>query len=492
MKTTTPFFPSLRASLAPMGVRTKSIRQSLKRATLLQIEDRLGPALKPEILRKPSKGDHCRQRVFSLTRTFWCWIWQVLQANTSCRHVVRQVQALFALLNDEEFDKRTSAYCQARGKLPRFMLEAALTASASSAQKRARASKALQGRPIKAVDGSGIRLQDTPQNRATYPSSKNQFAKPSFPIMKAVGLICLASGAILAQATGSLLISELRLLMNLAPCLKPKDILLGDRHYGCFVVAAWLQSLEVDLIARLSTRLRHVDFRKAHRSLGSLDGLFIWKKPTRPSPLLTPEQWKALPQQLTVRILRTRLQQRGFRTREVTLITTLLDPQLYRAQEIFESHLKRWRIEMCFDDLKTTLGMEQLSCKSPAMVQKEWLVFLIAHNFIRWVMAEAAQAGAVDLERISFKGTLDAFREWTAGLVQIRGRGKKSKTAALWHMLLITIASDLVPLRPGRQEPRAVKKRSKYPVLNKPRNKYVERWSRNKRRRLAIAKKASC
>jgi hypothetical protein len=309
--------------------------------------------------------------------------------------------------------------------------------------------------------------------------------------MRVLGLLCLASGAILAQTTGSLLHSELRLFLNLLSSLEPKDILLADRHFGCFVVLALLRGLEADLIARLATGSRKVDFRRAQQRLGPLDGLFLWKKPRKRSPLLTAEQWQALPEELTVRIIRTRIQQSGFRTRELTVVTSLLDPQVYPAQEIVAAYLQRWRIEMCFDDLKTTLGMEQLNCQSPAMVQKEWLVFLIAHNFIRWIMAQAADFGQVDLQRISFKGTLDAFRQWTAALVQVRGRGKKSKTAAVWRQLLQTIAADLVPLRPGRQEPRAVKKRSKYPPLTKPRHKYVERWSRNKRRRVALAKRTA-
>jgi len=474
-----------------MGARIKSITRVLKQATLIQIEERFNLALKPNPLQRPFQGDHSRRRIFSLERTFWGWVWQVLQSNTSCREVVRQVQTLFALHTQKELDEGTSAYCQARAKVPLSMLEGALNASASSVQKRARASSSLQARPLKAIDGTGIRIHDTPGNRAQYPSSKNQFAKPSFPIMKVIALFCVASGAILAQATGSLLSSELRLFMDVLSHLKPKDILLADRHYGCFVVAAWLQRWQVDLIARLNTRSRKVNFRKAYKRLGSLDALFLWNKPGRASSLLTLKQWKSLPQKLIVRILRVRVQQRGFRTKELTLVTTLLDPASYPAHEILQSYLKRWRIEMCFDDLKTTLGMEMLSCKSPAMVQKEWIVFLITHNFIRWIMVEAAQASQVDLERISFKGTLDAFRQWTVGLVQVRGRAKRSKLIALWRKFLQILVADLLPLRPNRSEPRAIKKQSKYPPLNKPRHKYVERWSRNKRRRVARAKNAS-
>ena len=487
----TPFLPAFRARLAPMGPRTQHAARSLAQATLLQIEERLHPALGPDLLKKPDHGDHSRERVFSLVRTFWCWIWQILQANTSCREVVRQVQALFAAFTDEDLDEATSAYCQARNKLSLSLLRGAFQASAGSAEKRARPSSLLQGRPLKAADGSGVRLQDTPKNRKAFPPAKNQFRTPSFPILKVVALYSLASGAILAKAIGSLRTGELRLLMKLRPSLQAKDILVSDRAYGCFVLAAWLLGLGTDLIARLSARSRRVNFAKAFQRLGPQDGLFRWRKPTKPSPLLSKKEWDVLPQEITVRILRLRIEKPGFRTRELIVVTTLLDAHLYPAQEILQAYFKRWRLEMCLDDLKTTLHMEMLKCKTPKMVHKELLMFLTAHNFLRWIMAQAAQAGQADLERISFKGTLDAFRQWTGCLVQIRGPGKKAKRNRAWRKLLAILVADLVPLRPGRKEPRAVKRKSKYPHLNKPRHKYVERWSRNKRRRIARAKKTS-
>ena len=190
-----------------------------------------------------------------------------------------------------------------------------------------------------------------------------------------------------------------------------------------------------------------------------------------------------------MRIIRVRIERPGFRTRKLTVVTTLLEAELYPAPEILTAYLKRWRLEMCLDDLKTTLGMEMLSCQSPEMLEKELLVFLTAHNLLRWMMTQAAQRGQVDLERISFKGTLDAFGQWTGALVQVRGAGKRSQRAKVWRKFLETLTADLVPLRPGRKEARAVKKRSKYPPLNKPRRQYVDRWSRGQRRRVATVKK---
>ena len=485
----TPFFPSLRSCLAPLGRRSKAALASLQPLTLAQIEERLSPALDLDLLQKPAHKNHCRERIFSLVRTFWSWIWQVLQANTSCREVVRQVQVLFAAFGSLRVDEGTSAYCKARKKLARELLEKAFACSHKSADKLAPASTPLQGRPQKIVDGAGFRLWDSPQNRKAFPPSPNQFAKPSFPILKMVALFSAASGAIIAKATGALSINERRLMMGLRAAIAPKDIIIGDRHYGCFVVAAWLQSLGADLIARVDARTRRIDFRQAAKRLGPQDACFIWRKPVRPSPLLSPEQWAALPEQITVRIVRRQIEKPGFRTREVVLVTTLLEAQLYPVEELCNAYLRRWRLEMCLDDLKTTLGMEMLSCRSPDLVEKELLVFLTAHNLLRWLMVQAARLPEADLERISFKGSLDAFRQWSSALVQLRGRRHQRKRASVWDQFFQTLAADEVPLRPGRKEPRAVKKRSKYPVLNKPRCRYVDRWSRNKRRRMARAKR---
>jgi hypothetical protein len=476
--------------LAPMGARSESARRSLTQQTLAQIEERLAPALPHDLFEKPAEKHHSRERIFSLARTFWSWIWQVFQSNTSCREVVRQVQALFAAFSSLSVDEGTSAYCKARQKIALSFLEKAFAASARSVEKLAPSSQ-LQGRPQKVVDGSGCRLWDSSENREAFPPPRHQFSKPCFPHLKILALFSAASGAILAKAAGALDKSELRLLFTLGEKIAARDILIGDRHFGCFVVAAWLQQRGADLIARVSSRNRKIDFGKASKSLGQNDACFVWRKPANPSPALSREEWAALPEELTVRVVQRRIEKPGFRTVEVTLVTTLLDAKLFPADEIGAAYLKRWRLEMCLDDLKTSLGMEMLSCRCPDLVEKELLVFLTAHNLLRWLMAQAALAEGADLERLSFKGSLDAFRQWSSALVQIRSRSQQRKRRSLWQRFFQTLVADQVPLRPERKEPRAVKKRSKYPPLDKPRGTYVDRPSRTKRRRLARAKAVS-
>jgi len=485
----TAFFPAWRHQLGPMR-SAKRLVQPLRRATLAQIEARLAPALPSQLLAKPKSALYSRERVFPLFRTFWCWVWQILQANTSCREVVRQVQALFALENAGSVDEATGAYCQARGKMPLPLLEKALAATARKAEEKVPSPPALQSRPVKVLDGSSVRLADTRANRKAYPPPKSLPAGCGFPLLKIVVLFSLATGALLARATGTQYVHEVRICETLRAFFLKGDIILADRAYALFSVVAWLRSLDVDIIARVSTRQRKVDFRRAKKRFRAGEGLFAWSKPARACAFLPAAEWLAIPSEITVRLLRVQIQQAGFRTRRLTLATTLLDETLYPSSQIIAAYARRWRLEMCLDDLKTSLNMEHLHCRSPKMVEKELLVFCIVHNLLRWLMIDAAQSGGVSLERISFKGSLDGFRQWTLALSQL-GRAKRhaKKRVRLWQALLETLAADLVPERPHRREPRAVKARSKYPHLNSPRRKFRERMSRNKQRSRALGRK---
>lgn len=484
----TPFFPSLRAVLAPMGSRTRTAHQSLLPATLAQIEDRLSGAIPSTLFAKPGSGSLSRERVYPLFRIFWCWIWQALQPKTPCREVVRQVQALFSLHGSRRVDEGSAAYCRARARLPLALLQKIFAASFQAAEGKAAPSQLLQGRSIQLVDGTGLRLPDTASNRKAYPDSGNQFQRPRFPVMKVLALFSLSSGALRTVVTGSWYEHELRLFKRMVDALVPRQILVGDRIFGQFLVAVWLQDKRIDLIARLATHIRHVDFRRATRRLDPKDALFTWKKPLRVSALVSPRRWRKVPSEITVRIIRAKVSKAGFRTREMTLVTTLIDPVKYPRLEILEAYALRWRMELCFDDLKTTMGIEMLSCRSSQMVQKELLIFLTAYNLIRWIMVQAAKHGEVELAQLSFKGTIDTFRHSSHALARAstsRNRGKVRQR--LWHQLLESLCRDPVPKRPGRREPRAVKKPRKYEPLRKARHLFVERPSRRARARRATA-----
>jgi hypothetical protein len=470
----TPFFPAFRTRLAALGCRTAV---SLRQATLQQLARHLADLIPVHLLASADEGPNSRERLFTLRLTCECFLWQMLKPRTACREVVRQVQALACAQGKGSVEECASAYIQARQRLPQERLERILAATARVAEQRAAPRSQLQSRPVKVVDGSSVQLPDTAANQREYPQPSGQKPGCGFPVLKLVGLFSLASGALLDVVLGNLHQHDLRLFHRLWEGLKAGDLLLGDRAYGDYVTLASLPCQGVDVVARLH-QARKVDFRQAKR-LGHEDGVFTWRKGCMQSTILTPEQWAALPEEIQVRIVRFTAACRGFRTQRFTLVTTLLDAQQYPAAELIALYLRRWRIELCLRDVKTTLGLEQLRCQSPAMVRKELLAGLIAHNLIRCVLAEAAQVHAAELERLSFKGAVDALRQYSAVIAQARTNRLKR---TLWQDLLRTLARDVVPLRPGRTEPRAVKHRPKpFPLLNRPRRKFVELPHRNSR-----------
>lgn len=468
----TPYFPSWRPRLARLGQRSRQVLA----ANLSQLEELLQGFLPAALFDPASQGAHSRERVFSLARTMWCFCWQVLDSNRSCRAVLRQVQALFVLKRGPHLDESTSAYCQARSRLPLQPFQKGLQASAATADQLAQGLGRLAGRPVKVADGSTVLLADTPQNQATYPQPSAQQPGCGFPIMKLVLLFSMASGAVLAVAKANKYSSERGLLRTLWDCLCLGDILLLDRGFGDYPTLAGTQGRGVDALARLH-QSRKADFRKAQR-LGPQDGLFVWKKSCRRPNYLSQEEWDQLPPTLRVRIIRFAIQAPGFRPKRISLVTTLLDPQLYSAQALAQLFLQRWRMELCLDDLKTTLGMEHLRTKSPSMVEKELYAFLLAHNLIRCLMAQAAEQFQVDLLRVSFKGSIDALLAFSVAMARTRQPWRKRK---LRDQLLQILATDLIPLRPNRREPRVRKRRPKdYPLMHLSRSTYKRLFLRNR------------
>jgi hypothetical protein len=203
----------------------------------------------------------------------------------------------------------------------------------------------------------------------------------------------------------------------------------------------------------------------------------LWQRPR----YLSQAAWKRIPAELSVRVVRFTLAAPGFRAHSVTLVTTLLDPVAYPAEELARLYARRWQIELWFRDLKTSMGMETLRCKSPQMAHKELEMFFIAYNLIRVLMTQASAIYDVLMERLSFKGSVDALRQFSLAMARARSRKKQKQ---LTRDLLEIIARDQVPERPGRREPRAIKRRPKpYQLLNRPRHQMKELEHRSKYRK---------
>ena len=454
----TPYFPAWRSKLAAYGRRTSRYRCAA------DVENEFERFLPRKLLAQESRGAGSRKRIYTRKLTFWCFIWQVLQPDTACRAVVRKVQAEHET-HRRKIDESSSGYCQARGRIPLTLFRNGMEQSAQSADQMAMHRVPGWSRPVKVIDATSFRTPDMPSNRKQYHYPTGQKRGCGFPVMRALAVFSLASGAISHIVTAACYAGEMAMLKLLWHTLLPGNIALGDRMYGCFVFLAAMPPQGVDVVARLSQG-RNLDLRHAPK-LGPNDWLTSLPKPPIPPAYMAPAEWKALPDTIPVRIIRSHLQIKGFRTRKLWIVTTLLDAQLYPTAAICDLYLQRWQMELSFRDLKTTMGMESLRCRTPAMIEKELRVFLIAYNCIRALMAEAAIIHALPRQRISFKGTVDSLRSFTP--VMLRTTSKRSR--ARFHLRLLDIlAADALPVRPGRSEPRAVKIRPKhYPLLTKHR-----------------------
>jgi hypothetical protein len=468
----TPFFPQLRQRLAAMGRRVQHLRQQ----SLCHLELLLAPFLPPGLLSQEDDGPNSRERIFTKRRTVFAFLYQVLNPDCPCREIVRQVQALFALHGDQKVSEETGAYCTARKRLSLETLQRLRVAVAAAADK---AGQLWHDLSIKLIDGTSVSAPDTRKNQRPYPQPGGQKPGCGFPLIKLVGVFSLATGALLDYAKGNKHQHELRLLQQLLDSFKPSDLVVADRGFSSYVLLALLLMRGVGSVFRLH-QARPADLRRGKR-LGKSDRLMLWHKPAQKPAWLPQSWWKRIPGELEVRVLRFKLARRGFRPESVTLVTTLIEARKYPAQDIAELYARRWQIELWFRDIKTSMGMEVLRCQSPEMLHKELEMFFLAYNLIRCLMAQAAIVNDVRVERLSFKGSVDAVRQFSVAIAQAQSKKKQNHLIA---RLLEAIARDQVPERPGRREPRAVKRRPKpYQLLNRPRHLMKELQHRSKYRK---------
>jgi hypothetical protein len=366
------------------------------------------------------------------------------------------------------FSADPSAYCQARRRLPLAVLASSVCQIGRRLREEVSATLTWFGRRVCLVDGSTCSMPDTPELQAAFSQPDGQAPGCGFPVAKVVALFCWASGAVLQAAVGPLWMSELHLWRSFWPALSPGQIVLGDRFYCSFYDMVGVMRRGCDAVFRLHQR-RSADFRRGRR-LGRQDRLVTWRRPTwkaRPRGM-TRRQWKRLPRTVTIRLIRFATGIRGFRSKSITVATTLLDPVKYPPERITALYRDRWLIELRFRDIKTTMGMEVLRGKTPDIVRKEILMHLLAYNLIRCLMWQAAAEHDRPLHRLSFAGTVDRLNVMGPYLWLF---ASLPKSRQLYELLIRWIAADTVPYRPNRLEPRAVKRRPKeYALMNKPRH----------------------
>ena len=472
MFTTCELFGKFHSPKAPL----RKAREGLGSAPPQELEQLFGSFFPAGLLSQADEGPNSRNRVFPVRVTFWAFLWQALNPGSSCRDGLLKIISWFSLLGRPKPKEDTSPYCTARGRLEVDTLERALRASAQAAEQRAPHRWLFHDREVIVGDGTTNSAPDTKATQRAFPQSKRQQPGCGFPLVKWVALFSMRSGALLEVVLGNKHKAELKLFRKLWDALKEGMIFLADRGFCDYVTVAGLWLRKVDSVLRLNAMRPH-DFRHGKR-LGRYDRLVIWDKPERKPRTATRKLWRSLPDQITLRLIRYPVLIAGFRPRHIILVTTLLDPALYPASEMAELYRRRWRVELFLRHIKTTLGLDQLTCKTPDMLYKELLMRLIAYNLIRCLMVESASIHDVALERISFKGTASTLRQFSKVIAETKSRRHRAR---LINDMLECLARDLLPDRPNRVEPRNTKRRRKaYPVLTKPRAEMKAKLMRGK------------
>lgn len=397
-----------------------------------------------------------RERLFPPTETLSMFLSQALGADRSCQRAVNAAAVQRLIGGLPRVSTHTGAYCRARMRLPETMPATLVRHTGRMMSDLLPASWRWRGHPVRLVDGTTLVMPDTPENQAVYPQPRSQEPGLGFPLCRLVGLMCLGSGAVLDAEIGGYRgkgSDEQTLLRSMLDTLESGDILLGDAYYATYFLFCRLREQGVDAVfEQHGSRQRCTDFRRGRR-LGARDHLIELHKSKLKPDWMTPTQYAQAPETLTVRELRT-----GGKI----LVTTLLCPRETPKAALAALYRERWHVELDLRHIKTTLGMERLSCKTPAMAQKEIGVYLLAYNLIRLMMAQAATLADCLPRALSFKHTLQLWVAWDH-----HGSGRDDEKL---YGLFVLIAEQRVGNRPGRLEPRAVKRRPKpFPLLTQPR-----------------------
>jgi Transposase DDE domain len=402
-----------------------------------------------------------RDRILTPVTTIQLFLLQILHGNTACTHLPHLSGIRFS----------ASAYCQARTKLPLDLFGVLLTRLCASVQSHMSDAGRWHGHRTLLVDGSGCSMPDTPALQEVFGQSTEQRPGCGFPVAHLLGLFHASTGLLLKLVVAPLLTHDLAQVQKVHPALEPGDVLVADRGLCAYAHLALLVQAGVHAVLRVGAR-QIVDFTPGRpfvlpsvrrtaavkgiprsrwlKALGVDDQLVAWLKPNTCPSWLTREGLAALPETLVLREVRYHTGTPGFRTRQIILVTTLLDPEVYRVADLAELYRQRWQVETALAQLKTTLQMDVLHCKTVPGVLKEVTVFAIVDNLVRMVMCQSALLQHIGVQRISF---LDALR-WLGA----------PSTGIPLGALIIT------PIRPHRVEPRVKKRRPKsFPLMIKPR-----------------------
>lgn len=403
-----------------------------------------------------------RRRIFSMENTFWGFLLQTLQEDGSCQSVVHQFRAKRQLNSkNHTISASTSAFCQARKRLPETLLEDIF----DHTKQRGKDLHPLVNRRVICADGTGLTASDTKPNQLCWPQQANQKMGCGFPQIRLCGLFNLYNCLAIDFRSGNKRSHELPMLRDQENSFQSGDIFVGDKGFICFYDQARLLDKGVDSIVVVAKR-KPYQASQSDKVLGHDDLLVSVPKFTSQTARnrYPKDRWEALPDVIQMRQIKVAIKVPGFRTSSYFLLTTLLDEVTYPASVIAELYRQRWRVEVNFRDLKTTLGMDVIQSKTPDMVIKEICMFLIAYNLIRQLILDSQDEE--EPTEFAFKSCVQALLAHS----QLVDSGFAKTQNKLLQGLLNHIADCKLLKRPDRAEPRVVKRRPKpFKIMTKPR-----------------------
>lgn len=407
------------------------------------------------------------ENVYTPALTTWAFLSQVLCQGTlrSCRAAVARVLIVLTLAGKKCSDD-TGAFCRARAKIPALVLQRLATDVADGCEQRVPRAWLWKGKHVYLVDGTTASMPDTVLNQAEFPQPSTQAEGVGFPLVRLVVLVSLATAMVKDLALGPYSgkeTGETALLREIWDRLVAGDILLADRYYCSYFMIAMLVARKIDVVVRLHQR-RSCDFRRGQR-LGHGDHVVTWLKPPKPE-WMDQATYEQMPATLQVRELAVKVEQPGFRTESLIVVTTLTNATRYTHEDVAELYHQRWLVELDIRVIKVTMGMDILRCMSPFMVRREIWTCLLAYNLIRQTMLEAALRAERSPRELSFTGALQKIAAAWAVLASCDA----TTASSIIDVMLRDIGKDLIGKRPNRVEPRAVKRRPKpHTLLTEPR-----------------------
>lgn len=409
-------------------------------------------------------------RIYTPLVTLWVFLAQVLSADHSCRAAVARLIAHRLSQGQSACSAKTGAYCQARKRLPEKFFSCVTRMVGKTLDDNVDPSWLWKGRSVYMFDGTMVSMPDTPKNQLAYPQVYNQKPGLGFPIARVCTIISLSCGAVLNLGISRYAgkgQGELSLLRKMWGILSSGDILLTDALISTWYEMLTLKQRGIDLVSRLNKATRRADFRRGKR-LGKGDHIVRWHKPTTVRAVDW-STYKTLPDYLDVRETRVRVKQPGFRTKEIIVVSTLLDPEVTTKEDLADLYRRRWSQELDIRDFKISLQMDVLRCQTPELVRKEIWTHILAYNLIRTIMAQAARQHELQPREISFKGTVQTLKAFQP-LVSFQGHKGAIFRQQLYLHLLEAIATHRVADRPDRFEPRKRKRNPrKAEMMTKPR-----------------------